>query len=141
MHRFFSMFPDGLPGTGLLLLRFYLVGVLLLVSAKLYCTGENHFLFAVVLVIAVALLIGIVTPMACLAALGIQAAALFTGQSHSWSEFLELLVPAILFLLGPGAYAVDCQFFGRQVVTLPARLKLSKARYDQPNMNKLDSNS
>jgi putative oxidoreductase len=119
MQRLFIMFPAGLPGLALALLR---------VSVALALCGDdfmhrhdlNAWIQAPVIAVAVILIAGSWTPVLAVAGLLVHGAV--------WSHFggVSLVVVSVvtldavaLSLLGPGAYSLDAVRFGRRVVVLP----------------------
>ena len=127
------MFPDGLPGAGLLLLRVATGGAFLVQGAD-YFVGR-HDLTLLILVIALltivaggALLIGCLTPFA-----GILAALFSIGDAFSWfpapnsdlfqaklTAALATVIVAALVCLGPGAFSLDAHLFGRREIIIPS---------------------
>lgn len=115
------MFPPGLPGLALLLLRLSVAAALLLHSYA-HRDALPGWIHAIAILISLVVSAGYLTPLAALTALayhmlvGIDLGA-GTGAG------LVTLVPAVdalaLALLGPGAYSVDSHRFGRRVVVLP----------------------
>jgi hypothetical protein len=113
------MFPRGLPGVALLLLRASVALALLLESFG-HRQGLSVWAVGVALLLALALCAGYLTPIA--------AGLVFVAHALVWS-FLEVAsapVAAIVALnavalafLGPGAYSVDSYLFGRRVVVIP----------------------
>ncbi len=126
MQRFFSSFPDGRLGAGLLLLRAIasLPGISLIVSRLTGPSTAPLDLASGVLSIAsgVAVLVGLFTP----------ASATILAVTVAWfwfpvhADVLRLGVPAALMtiavavaisLLGPGAFSIDARLFGpREIV-------------------------
>ena len=127
------MFPDGLPGAGLLLLR-------AASGAALVAQGAGYFadwhdlpipsLIVGVLEVAggLALLVGYLTPFA-----GILATLIGLGGALSWlptptsdlfsarlTAFLATVIAAALVCLGPGAFSLDARLFGRREIIIPS---------------------
>lgn len=70
MRRLFSTFADGLPGAGLLMLRFFLGGALMLSAIGAVLHGSSMIAAAANVLAAVAgvfLLLGLWTPIGCMA--------------------------------------------------------------------------
>ena len=134
LQRFFSTFPGGLPGLGLLLLR-STVGSLLLTQgiARLAAANAGFEAWALA-VVAIpsggALLLGLLTPAACtLAALSVFG-AMATRVSGIKACFLPEggltlgllgIITAALMMLGPGAFSLDARLFGRREIVVPRR--------------------
>jgi hypothetical protein len=117
VQRLFSMFPAGTPGAGLLLLRLCVAGMLLR-TAMLRPTAPLPFwAVAIVIVLAISLCLGAFIHFGCIASLLTQIAAMFLGIEQDRLELaFSLCIISALFLLGPGAYSVDCYLFGRRLI-------------------------
>ena len=108
------MFPRGAPGAGLILLRLCAVGagVGYVVSA-----GETmaSWGFLALLPIAFLLLVGLLTPFACVGALTVEGISVVQASFRGLPCCL-LGVPLLVavLLLGPGAYSFDAKRFGRR---------------------------
>ncbi len=132
LQRLFSMFPDGWPGIGLILLRLavafsavaYGVGA---VTMPDYLPIWRWVEAAVGIGVGLALMIGFLTPLAGLAAgvgyLVTLIATLIgrhTGAHLSTLASLDLVVMSLsLVLLGPGAFSLDARLFGRREIVIP----------------------
>jgi hypothetical protein len=118
MLRLYSMFPAGVPGIALLLLR---IGV----SVTIFATGWNsQDPVAVVLVLALCCLflcLGIFTPL--LATLGCVlelVTAVFMDHQSIVAVLSSSLDAAAVAMLGPGAYSLDARRFGHRVIHFPS---------------------
>jgi hypothetical protein len=113
------MFPTGLAGTALLLLR---VSVALALLLAHWTLATPFWILAALLLLALLLVIGFLTPYAssitCLVQLGV---ALLSGEQHSLHLLLSALNSGVVAILGPGAYSIDAHIFGRRLVTAPTR--------------------
>jgi hypothetical protein len=121
VQRLFSMFPAGLPGSALLLLRITVAGLLLVSSLSNESTGSVTPLKLLALSITCILLcLGALTPLASVLSLVIQAMYFPSLDGlRSASLALHMCVSVAVFLLGPGAYSLDSKMFGRRLI-LPA---------------------
>ena len=115
MQRLFSMFPDGVAGLALFILRVCAGGSLLLCAFhdQLSCSWSAIGLGVLLLLMGA----GVLTPIACACSLLIEVYYLL--RSHGTNELhvaLALLVTMALGLLGPGAYSIDAKLFGRRLI-------------------------
>lgn len=114
MQKLFSMFPRGAPGLALLLLRLF-VGALLVADALTAVSVRNEVLVCVLVVCAVALVVGFCTPIAA----GLTALIGTIGLSAhliALHSFAPIVIGIALALLGPGAYSFDARLFGRRLM-------------------------
>jgi len=130
----FSSFPDGWPGTGLVLLRL-VCGVLLAAQGAVYLLVWSNLrlatsAFSLLAVISgVLLVIGCWTRTAALVAAVLCASGVFSwlpvpGLAVLTAKLPGLLLAAIaaaVFCLGPGAFSLDALIFGRREVVIPTR--------------------
>jgi hypothetical protein len=121
VQRLFSMFPSGLPGIALALLRISVASTVLL---QAYAQREvmTALALAAFLIEAIILLLGFFTPLVALLA----AAAPFVGPSimtlpYGGLAIISVMNAVALALLGPGAYSFDAVRFGRRVVQLHSK--------------------
>ena len=128
MQRLFSGFANGLPGTGLLLLRL-LTGAALIHFGIANLREVPPSLTAVLQIIGIGagilLLIGLWTPVAgALAAIVKMSIALSRFLSHSgdpWIAIIQAVLGAVLAMVGPGAWSIDARLFGRKRIDIPER--------------------
>ncbi|MBX7220045.1 MAG: hypothetical protein K1Y36_08870 [Blastocatellia bacterium] len=122
MQRLFSMFPQGWPGLGLLLLRLSVAAILLTNVANRSGETSYHFLLAGGCIVAFALSIGFLIPlMAGITCLAACANLLLGAPPDRFLSSLAILNGIALTLLGPGAYSLDARLFGRRVIVVPPR--------------------
>jgi hypothetical protein len=113
------MFPAGWPGVGLLLLRFAVAGKALAYAINHH---EQWAPWAVIGLtgLAVAVGIGILTPLLCILAILVQLALAAGPKDPAIHDTCTaVLVAAALAALGPGAYSFDARRFGRRIVLTP----------------------
>ena len=123
LQRYFSTFPAGLPGIGLLLLRVSLGVSAAAPAAAHLCSrdgGAGAFSVAVLAgVCGVALAVGLLTPLAGT----VVAAATLAGGAGANPSLLATVWPiaaaaVAMALLGPGAYSIDARLFGRREIVI-----------------------
>jgi hypothetical protein len=115
------MFPTGLPGLALLLLRASVVVALFLESYG-HRQGLSGWLLSGAGVLIVALSLGYMTPVGALLALLYHGLIwLNLGSGNTGEAILVCFDALALTLLGPGAYSIDGYLFGRRLLLLPPR--------------------
>ena len=115
------MFPTGLPGAALFLLRVSIIGMLF-DSTVQSSTTENVSLWKTLALALTSLLLfgGAFTPIASVFSIILDAICWPIWDGLRSFEFsLQTLVMMALFLLGPGAYSIDSKMFGRRVILPP----------------------
>ena len=115
------MFPPGLPGLALLLLRLS-VATALLLDNYAHRGALPGWVHAAAILISLVVSVGYLTPLVAAAALVHHALVWFTlgaGGDVAGVAGVLALDALALALLGPGAYSVDSRRFGRRLVVLP----------------------
>jgi putative oxidoreductase len=121
LQRLFSTFPDGWPGSGLLLLR-------LGAGIALVCLAISGFLAVrepvnigrdlVAAIAGVFLATGLWTPvigtLITLDELWIALSAYSSQRDGPWIHILLALLTAGVAMLGPGAWSIDARLYGRK---------------------------
>jgi putative oxidoreductase len=123
MTRFSSRYPDGAAGIALVLLRLACAWIAFLVIARLpFSQFSPNASTAVSAAFALALGLGVGTRIVAfvLAAAAI-ATAFMTGGDVALTMIARACGCAALGLLGPGAYSIDANVFGRRVIRLEPR--------------------
>jgi hypothetical protein len=120
VQKLFSMFPAGLPGIALLLLRVAVAAMLFIDQAGRLLLPTPAWLLIVAVTAAIALGVGFLTPVFAVICGLLKAVALIDlAQIVAPLMILAFLLAAALTMLGPGAYSLDAKMFGRRVVLLP----------------------
>lgn len=121
MQRLFSMFPDGWPGRGILLLRLG-AGVLLISDGITGLMGapklESVTLQAIAAGVGIFFLVGLWTPIAGALVAVTEIGIAISGTAHLRSALLLAAIASALALLGPGAWSIDALLFGRKRLDL-----------------------
>lgn len=116
------MFPLGAPGAALLVLRLAVAATLLIDGTAHWTLVTSLWRLVPVLLAVACLCVGLLTPfyasLSCL--IELCTLAVVRGQDI-FHLFISILISAALAILGPGAYSVDAQIFGRKLLTVPSR--------------------
>lgn len=115
MQRLYSMFPQGLPGLGLVLLR----AVIVLYLAQGLGGASSVARIVMFVTVMLVLCAGFLTSMGCVLLLLSLAFEGFVAGALSLGLAVQGLLAIALILLGPGAYSVDARIFGRRMVEVP----------------------
>jgi uncharacterized membrane protein YphA (DoxX/SURF4 family) len=131
--RLFSFtYPGGRAGVGLLLLR-AVFGLTAVVQGGVYFSSRDNptlwtwMMGAITLAIGSSLLIGFLTPVACLL-LGLGSIATPFSSFPTYTPNLlddglsilfVMVIAVAIALLGPGAYSLDARLFGRREIIIP----------------------
>lgn len=132
------MFPDGLPGFGLLLLRATAAVALLCYGMVHLITGQDTKVALLVVALlsftgGLLLLFGLFNWLACslsaLISLGtilaLIPAPVLNGASGKFCALFTAIIAIALLCLGPGAYSLDALRHGRREIIIPARPRSS----------------
>ena len=129
MQRLFSSFADGSPGAGLLLLRLVTGGVLL--YSGIASAWSAPYLAMAPEVIAAGggalLLLGLYTPVAGVVAAIVEAWIAFCHPVNLWVPIGLMSLGLSLAMIGPGAWSIDAQLFGRKQID-PSNLERASDR-------------
>ena len=132
LQRFFSSFPEGAPGIGLVFLRLIaavnaiLCGIDALIEPNSHASSNWAF-GSLAIAVGAAILVGFLTPAASAAATvgylmaGVASFLMTDGNNHisPLAAFNLAVISAALVLLGPGAFSIDACLFGRREIIIP----------------------
>jgi len=126
LQRFFSSFPEGWPGLGLLILR--LAVTLRILDGHFHRDAWTHpALTVAVIFLCMAIVIGLFTPLAGMIMAIVRLASCIVAllatdaqRTQHVCQSLETIMLCIgLALLGPGAYSFDARLFGPRKIVIP----------------------
>ena len=124
MQRLFSIFPNGWPGRGLLVLRFA-AGALLIYEGIVALSRSPSLQIMIMEVAAIGagtlLLLGLATPVAGAVVVLLEAAFAFSLPAHVETSILLASLGAALATLGPGLRSIDARLFGRKRIDISDR--------------------
>jgi len=118
------MYPTGLAGAGLLVLRFSVASSLAAMNLPFNSAADLRQVIA--LLFATALGIGVHTRAVAALSLIWAVGLLANGTAAPVLALLHAVIALALALTGPGAYSVDGRLFGRRRVKLPGRSDTSE---------------
>ena len=123
MMRSLSRYPDGAAGIALVLLRLACAWIAFLVIARLpFPQFSPNASIVVSVAVALTLALGFRTRIvAFVLAAATMATAFMTGNDSALTMIASACGCAALGLLGPGAYSIDANVFGRRVIRLEPR--------------------
>jgi putative oxidoreductase len=118
-----SRYPDGAAGIALVLLRLACAWIAFLVITRLpFPQFSPNASIVVSLAVALTLALGFGTRIvAFVLAVATMATAFMTGNDSALTMIASGCGCAALGLLGPGAYSIDANVFGRRVIRLEPR--------------------
>lgn len=117
MQRLFSIFPNGWPGCGLLVLRLAASGMLLTQGAARFVLGARWEAItpaSVGIAAGLLMLIGLWTPVGCLLAVITESWLLLVADIGPQPAILLLSIGVAVAMLGPGSWSIDAVLFGRR---------------------------
>ena len=124
LQRLFSMFPNGWPGRGLLLLRLG-AGIVLTHDgvAEMLMAPEWHGIIwqSLATIGGVLLLIGFFTPMAGVLVVIVEVWTALSRADNLRTCIVLAVVGAALAMLGPGIWSLDARLFGRKRIDIGDR--------------------
>jgi putative oxidoreductase len=121
--KFLSRYPDGAAGVALVLLRLACAWIAILAIAGFpFPQVSPNASMVVAAVFALALALGFGTRIVAFVLVAAAIATAFmTGSNNALTMIARACGCAALGLLGPGAYSIDANVFGRRVIRLEPR--------------------
>jgi hypothetical protein len=113
------MFPAGLVGAALLVLRISLAAAIIFNGCL--APLSSGWLAAGLMLAACMLIVGALTPYAAVLGLLLQTGVFFTTSGNRFQLLTSIIGSGVVSVLGPGAYSIDSRLFGRKVLKLPSK--------------------
>ncbi len=120
LQRLFSTFPDGLPGTGLLLLRL-VAGFVLIYHGFIGPSADPAAREWITAGTGILLIVGLWTPLTGVLVAIIELWIAISRPSDLCTPLLVGALGAGLAMLGPGAWSIDARLFGRKRIEIGNR--------------------
>ena len=122
VQRLFSIFPTGMAGVALVVLRAVVAVTLIVETHRAYTLGWAHALDALAALVGSFLFLGLLTPY-CAALCCLLELTFLVGNRfpNGFQLGMAALTAASMVALGPGAYSLDARFFGRKLIKIPPR--------------------
>jgi putative oxidoreductase len=124
MQRLFSTFPNSLPGLGLLNLRATAASCLLFQDQGVFevLAGASEPIgllrCAGIIIGAVSLLAGLLTPVVSTALLFVELFLLINGEPNGVDHAVLGALALSIVTLGPGAWSLDARLYGRKRIQI-----------------------
>ena len=122
MQRLFSIFPTGVAGVGLVVLRSVVAITVVVETYRRFGPGYPAVVDAFAALVGWFLFLGLLTPycaaLSCLLELAFLVA---NGIPNGFQLGMSALTAASVAALGPGAYSLDARLFGRKLIKIPPR--------------------
>ena len=120
VQRLFSIFPTGMAGVALLVLRCVVALALIVETRSLSALGGAYVLDALVALVGLLLFLGLLTPYCAALCCVVELALLVAnGVPNGFQLGMSALTAATIVALGPGAYSLDARLFGRKLIKIP----------------------
>jgi len=119
VFELYPSFPARAAGAGLLFLRASLAASVFITIPEALLAKAPHLVWIGQVLLALALGLGALTPIASVCCFLLGSAVLFEGGHASGSALVTLLLAVAVALSGPGAYSLDAHWFGRRVIVFP----------------------
>jgi uncharacterized membrane protein YphA (DoxX/SURF4 family) len=111
----YPMFPRGWPAVALLLMRASATIGSIVSAGGAFHSEPNWHLMAMIPLCA-AFCVGLLTPLVAVLAVGVQLVAFISARTSALWLSVTILNTLALAMLGPGAYSIDAQLFGRRLL-------------------------
>lgn len=115
------MFPTGLVGVALLVLRIF-VAITIVINLADHCATSPWTIFGFGSgLAALSLCLGLLTPYFSVLSALLQAGSFVHPGGNRFQLITSIVGSGIVTVLGPGAYSIDSRIFGRKLLELPPK--------------------
>jgi uncharacterized membrane protein YphA (DoxX/SURF4 family) len=115
------MFPAGLVGAALLVLRVFVAITIVINGAGRWALATSSWVIVGFVLAALSLCLGLLTPYFSLLSALLQIGVLVATDNNRFQLVTSIVGSGIISVLGPGAYSIDSRIFGRRLVELPPK--------------------
>jgi hypothetical protein len=115
------MFPAGLVGVALLLLRVFVALTIVINAADSRALGSSLWVIIAFILATLSLCLGLLTPYFSLLSALLEIGVLVYAGGNHFQWITSIVGCGILAVLGPGAYSMDSRIFGRRLLKLPVK--------------------
>jgi hypothetical protein len=115
------MFPAGLVGVALLVLRMSVALTIVINTADSSAVGISRWVIVVFVLATISLCLGLLTPYFSLLSALLEIGILVYAGGNRFQWITSIVGCGILSVLGPGAYSIDSRIFGRRLLKLPTQ--------------------
>ena len=113
------MFPTGLVGVALLILRVSVAITIVINAAECWASTLSSWVIVGFVLAALSLCLGLLTPYFSLLSSLLQTGVLLFAGGNRFQFVTSIVGSGIVSVLGHGAYSVDCRLFGRRLLEVP----------------------
>jgi uncharacterized membrane protein YphA (DoxX/SURF4 family) len=121
VQRLFTMFPTGMAGAALFVLRLSVATSFVLDGTAHWAPAISFWIFLGFAIPAICLFLGFLTPYLSVVCGLVALCSLVIGGNSPVHLLASIADAGILAVLGPGAYSIDARMFGRRLITLSPR--------------------
>lgn len=115
------MFPTGLVGVALFVLRVSVALTIVVNAAEYWALATSSLIIVAFVLAALSLCLGLLTPYFSLLSALLQTGVLVYAGGNRFQLVTSIVGCGIISVLGPGAYSMDSRIFGRRLLELPPK--------------------
>ena len=115
------MFPTGMVGVALLVLRVSVAITIVINAADRWALGALSWIIVGFVLTALSMCLGLLTPYFSILSALLHIGVLVSAGGNRFQLVTSLVGSGIISVLGPGAYSIDSRIFGRRLLELPPK--------------------